>query len=38
MQRNDMRAMQENNVDRGRLRIRVQSEARPVEDAQIAIS
>ncbi len=38
MQRNDMKAMQENNVDRGRLRIRVQSEARPVEDAQIAIS
>lgn len=38
MQRNDMRAMQENNVDQGRLRIRVQSEARPVEDAQIAIS
>ncbi len=38
MQRNDMRAMRENNVDRGRLRIRVQSEARPVEDAQIAIS
>lgn len=27
MQRNDMRAMRENNVDRGRLRIRVQSEA-----------
>lgn len=38
MQRNYMRAMQEDNVDQGRLRIQVQSEARPVEDAQIAIS
>ncbi len=30
--------MQENHVDRGRLRIQVQSQARPIENAQIAVS
>lgn len=36
--RNNMRAMQENHIDQGRLQIQVQSQARPVEDARIAIS
>lgn len=38
MQNNNLRAMQENHVDQGRLRIQVQSQARPVENARIAIS
>lgn len=38
MQGNNLRAMQENHVDQGRLQIQVQSQARPVENAQIAIS
>lgn len=36
--RNNMREMQENHIDQGRLQIQVQSQARPVEDARIAIS
>ena len=38
MREKDLRAMQENHVDQGRLQIQVQSQARPVENAQIAIS
>lgn len=38
MRKNNLRAMQENHVDHGRLQIQVQSQARPVEDARIAIS
>lgn len=38
MRENHIKAMQENHVDLGRLRIRVQSQARPVENARIAIS
>lgn len=38
MGENNLKAMQENHVDRGRLRIQVQSQARPIENAQIAVS
>lgn len=38
MRENNLKAMQENHVDRGRLRIQVQSQARPIENAQIAVS
>lgn len=38
MRENNLRAMQEDHVDQGRLQIQVQSQARPVENAQIAIS
>ena len=40
MQKSNLRAMQENHVDQGRLQIQVRSAARavPVEAAQISIS
>ena len=38
MRENNLKAMQENHVDRGRLRIQVQSQARPIENAQIVVS
>lgn len=38
MRENNLKAMQEDHVDRGRLRIQVQSQARPIENAQVAVS
>ncbi len=38
MDKNDVRAMQEDHVDQGKLRIQVHSQARPIENARIRIS